>query len=282
MTKLLSTYAALLLLLLGILAVFVARTALAMTGQEPPRLNDLFTVLVLVGSLYLLLTAHSTLRRLDWTIGIGLGAVVGLTMLPASLFTPYPFFGLVGDNSGQAVVRGLCTALAALGGLVILRRGGPVAFSAVQGGWRRSGRSVALGLGVGAPLALLNVLALRLTQSRDVAWQSPLAALLDALQPALVEEVVYRFALLGLFWLILRGSLTGRAGWVAGGLALLVHNFMHFDDLFVQNPLAAVGMGAIMALLWGLPPTLLALRRDLESAIAFHWIQDAARFVAGY
>ena len=106
--------------------------------------------------------------------------------------------------------------------------------------------------------------------------------MLDALQPALVEEVVFRFALLGLLWLLLRPSQPQRAGWLAGLLALLVHNFMHFDDLFVQNPLLALGMGLVMGIIWGLPLTLLALRRDLESAIAFHWMQDAARFLAGF
>jgi hypothetical protein len=52
------------------------------------------------------------------------------------------------------------------------------------------------------------------------------------------------------------------------------------------NPICQVSWpelgGAAMALLWGLPPTILALRRDLESAVAFHWIQDAARFLAGF
>jgi hypothetical protein len=76
--------------------------------------------------------------------------------------------------------------------------------------------------------------------------------------------------------------LPDQAAWLSGLLALLVHNFAHFDDLFLQSPLAALGMGLVMALLWGLPPTLLALRRDLESAAAFHWIQDAARFLAGF
>jgi len=76
-------------------------------------------------------------------------------------------------------------------------------------------------------------------------------------------------------------SLPGSAGWLAGLPALFIHNFMHFDDLWPQAPLTALGMGLAMALLWGVPPTVLALRRDLESAIAFHWIQDAARFLAG-
>jgi|GEM_PF-4049502 hypothetical protein len=29
------------------------------------------------------------------------------------------------------------------------------------------------------------------------------------------------------------------------------------------------------------PLTVLALRRDLESAVGFHWVQDAARFIGG-
>jgi VanZ family protein len=97
-----------------------------------------------------------------------------------------------------------------------------------------------------------------------------------------VEEVIYRFAFLGLLWLALRKPLPNQAAWLAGLLAMLAHNFMHFDDLFLQAPLMALGLGTGMAILWGLPPTILALRRDIESAIAFHWIQDVARFLAGF
>jgi hypothetical protein len=38
----------------------------------------------------------------------------------------------------------------------------------------------------------------------------------------------------------------------------------------------------VVMLLWGVPPLILARRRGLESAITFHWIQDVARFLAGY
>lgn len=269
------------LLLAGILALFVGRTALAANG-EPPRLNDLFTALTIIGSLALLLTGHRHLRPIDWLAGLGVGGVVGVTMAFATLFSPYPFFGIVRDAFGQALVRGICSAVALWSGLVVMRRGGPVQLRIAHREWGRVGKSVALGLAVGAPLAILNAFALRLTGGKAIEWQNPLAALLDALQPALVEEVIYRFALLGLFWLALRASQAERAGWLAGLLALLVHNFMHFDDLFLQAPLVALGMGLVMALLWGLPPTLLALRRDLESAIAFHWVQDVARFVVGF
>lgn len=80
----------------------------------------------------------------------------------------------------------------------------------------------------------------------------------------------------------LRKTLPEKAAWLAGLLAVLVHNYAHFDDLFLQSPLTALGLGAVLALFWGLPPLILARRRELESAIAFHWLQDVARFLTGF
>jgi membrane protease YdiL (CAAX protease family) len=73
-----------------------------------------------------------------------------------------------------------------------------------------------------------------------------------------------------------------RAIWTSGVLAMLIHNYSHFDDLFVQSPLVALGMGLVVAIVWGLPEMLLARYKGLESAIAFHWVQDFARFLAGF
>jgi hypothetical protein len=203
-------------------------------------------------------------------------------MVFATLFSAYPFLGFVDSNTGQALIRGSFTAIATLGGLVIMRQDGPVQFHAANRNWKNAGRGILVGLAVGLPLAVLNVFALQVTQGHPIDWQNPLTALLDALQPVVVEEVIYRFALWGLFWLMLRKSLPERSVWLAGLLSMLVHNYSHFDDLFLQSPLMAIGMGAVLALFWGLPPLILARRRGLESAIAFHWVQDAARFLAGF
>jgi hypothetical protein len=276
-----SKYRLLLFLVASILTIFIVRTALAARGN-PPRLNDLFTAITLAGSLGVLLTKYRSLQKSDWIAAITLGGVVGAGMVFATLFLPYPFFEIVRGNSGQAVVRGLSATLAMLGGLVITRRGGPVQVRAANVEWRKAGTSLVLGLGIGVPLAVMNVFALQLTQGKSIIWQSPLAAIIDALQPGIVEEVIYRFALLGLLWLALHKTIPQHAAWLAGLLALLVHSFMHFDDLFLQAPLVALGMGLAMAVIWGLPLTILVLRRDLESAIAFHWIQDLARFITGF
>ncbi len=235
-------------------------------------LNDLFTLITLAGSLAVCITGYRCLRKIDWVIAVCLGAVVGAGMVFATLFTPYPFFGVVRNNLGQAWVRGFCVTLATLGGLVIMRQGGPVKILAAAGEWKKSARGILLGLAIGLPLAAVNVIALQFTQGQAIAWQNPLAALLDALQPGIVEEVIYRFALWGLLWLVLRKTLPGQSAVLAGLLATLVHNYQHFDALFVQSPFVALGMGLVMTLIWGLPPFFLARNRGLELAIAFHWI----------
>jgi len=276
-----SQYRIFLFLVVSILTLFIVRTALASRGN-PPRLNDLFTAITLVGSLVVWVAGHRGLQRSDWVVAIVTGVVVSVTMAFATLFSPYPFFGIVRDNLGQAVVRGLSATVAMLGGLVIMRQGGPVQVLAVTGEWRKLGRNLLLALAVGTPLALVNVFVLQMSQGQPIDWQNPLAALRDALQPAIVEEVVYRFAFLGLLWLALRKSLPNRAAWLSALLAMLVHTYMHYDELFVQAPLVALGMGLAVLVLWGLPLTYLILRRGLEPAVAFHWIQDVARFVSGF
>lgn len=200
----------------------------------------------------------------------------------STLYTPYPFFGVIQSHTGQAWIRGAFTFLATLGGLAITRQGGPVLFRAISLEVGRSGLGILFGLTVGLPLSILNVFALQISERQVIVWQSPLSAALDALQPAIVEEVIYRFALWGVLWLILKNSMLDRAVWASGILAMLIHNYSHFDDLFVQSPLIALGMGLIVAIVWGLPEMLLARYKGLESAIAFHWVQDAARFMVGF
>jgi len=274
-------YMTLSLLSAGIVAIIVLRALLA--GHfAVPHTFQIFDTLTVAGALLVARRGQRHLHGQDWISALVLGAVVGVGMAFATLFLPYPFLGLIRGNPDQAVLRGGFTAIAALGGLVIMRRGGPVTFHVANGDWRSAGRGLLTGLVVGLPSAVLNVFDLQLTQGGSTRWQSPLAAALDALQPGVVEEVIYRFALWGLLWLPLRDAWPKRSVWLAGLLALLAHNYAHFDDLFRQAPLVALGMGAVLALLWGLPPLTLARRRGLESAIAFHWLQDAARFLAGF
>ena len=274
-------YQSFILITAVIIAIFLARTLLA-ARYNIPRLFELFDILTIAGSLVVYLKGFRHLRRGDWVCAVILGAAVSAGMGFATLFTPFPFLGIAHSNREQALLRGLFTTLATLGGLIIMRQGGPVPFHAANGNWRKMLRGVWIGLAVGLPLAVINVFALQFTQGHPITWQNPLSAMLDALQPGIVEEVIYRFALWGLLWMVLQKTLPDKTVWLAGLLSMLVHNYAHFDDLFLQSPLTALGMGAVLALFWGIPPLILARRQGLESAVAFHWIQDAARFLAGF
>ena len=119
-------------------------------------------------------------------------------------------------------------------------------------------------------------------QKQPVNFGDPLMAAFRALQPGIVEEVAYRYALLGMIWFVMHKAWPERAVLIAGLLSLLVHNYAHFDALLRDNLGFALAYGAVVGLVWGLPMTLLAVRRDLESAAAFHWVQDFLRFAGGF
>ena len=107
-------YTTLLLVIAAIITIFLARAVMA-SVIPAPRTFEFFDILAVAGASLVLLKSHRHLRRGDWTTALILGAVIGAGMLFATLFTPYPFPGIVHDNIGQAWVRGLFTFLATLG-----------------------------------------------------------------------------------------------------------------------------------------------------------------------
>jgi hypothetical protein len=268
-------------LVVGCVLIFVLRNGLARAIQLP-RTFELFDTITVAGAFIAILVGYGRLTRRDWLVSAIVGLFIGAQLPFASLFSPYPFFQVVQNSFVHGLIRGMYTAIALLGGLVVMRYGGPVRVRLANGEGRKALISLAMGAGVGIPLAVLNMFANRLTQGRPFEWQSPFLAAVDALQPAIYEDVLYRLAFLGLAWWVLRRAWPDKtASLLAGVLATLVHAYAHLDDLFITQPLAALGMGAVMALIWGVPLTFLALRRDLESSIGFHWIQDTLRFFAG-
>lgn len=264
----------------AILAVFVARTVLA-NSFRLPRLFEIFDLFTVAASLVIVIRGRGALRATDWISSIAIGIGLGILVPFATLFNPYPFLDRFDGPMLHAVLRGSDVALALLGGIVIMRWGGPVPLRLARGEWHKAVWGVVFGALIGIPLAVLNLFANSWTQAQPMIWQNPLAAGLDALQPAVLEEVVYRFALLGLLWLILRSAFPRQAVWISGLLVILIHSYGHYSELLVQSPVVALGMGAVMGLIWGVPLTILASRRDLESAIGFHWMQDALRFWGG-
>lgn len=264
----------------GIVAVFAARTLMA-SSFRMPRLFEIFEALTLFGSIVVVLRGLAFLKRADWFISVAIGLVIAIEMQSATLFNPYPIWDRWDGPVIQGVGRGGLTAVAALGGIVIMRRGGPVLLRMAAGQWGKAAWGLCLGAVVGIPLAILNLFANSMVQGKTFVWQNPLAAGMDAVQPGIFEEVIYRFALLGILWLILHKEFPRQATWLAGALAIAVHSYSHYTELFVTAPLMAVAMGTVLGIVWGVPLTILAIRRDLESAVGFHWMQDALRFYGG-
>jgi hypothetical protein len=245
-------------------------------------LFEAFDTLVVLASLGVVATGLHLLRRRHVVLAVVAGLGLGL-LVPFTGF--YPLLGWLVppgiERAWSALGHGAGVSVALLAGIVIARRGGPVRLRLAGGDVRSAVQGLGFGALVGLPLAALNAVANVVVQGRPFAWQASAFPFVEALEPGLVEEIVYRFALLGLVWLALRPYWGRHAPWLAGAFALLVHTFAHNGELLLTQPLVYLGFGAVLAVVWGVPLTVLALRRDLESAAGFHWVQDAVRFMGG-
>lgn len=144
------------------------------------------------------------------------------------------------------------------------------------------GRSLAFGALVALPLAAVNNLYFYLNAGA-VSFRNVFASAFEALSPAIHEEIIFRFFALALCLYLLRASPARR--WVTAAaitLAVVPHSLNHLPALFLENPAMGLAMLAATSLLFGLPMALLQLRRNLESAIAFHWLIDFVRFLFGF
>jgi hypothetical protein len=143
-------------------------------------------------------------------------------------------------------------------------------------------KNAGLGILFALPLAALNNLYFYLN-SGPVEFKSLLGSALEALSPAIHEEVIFRFFMLALVIYLLRFNLPDR--WVmvtAVFLAVVPHSLNHLPELFLQNPVMGLVMLLATSLIFGLPMALLQIKKDLGSAIAFHWFIDFARFWMGF
>jgi hypothetical protein len=243
-----------------------------------PTLFEIFNLSILALSVIVLVRYHTDLSKLDVVLVTTIGIIIGVTITFTS------FYPLVPLSNGILVSIGHGTSLAIIfaAGLIIARQGGPIQLSLARDDVKESGSGILIGLLIGVPFAIINALALSLMQGQPFVMQDYFLSGIGALQPGLVEEVVYRLALLNMIWALMRVYVPEKAVMLAATLALLIHNYAHLTDLFVIQPLFAIMYGGIIGLLFGLPMTILAVKRNLESSIAFHWIVDFVRFLGGF
>jgi hypothetical protein len=89
----------LILLLAGIEAIFLGR-ALLSTNFTMPYTFHLFDAITVIAAIVVLLEGHPYLQGADWFITLVPGLVIDIGVLFATLFSPYPFFGVVRSHEG--------------------------------------------------------------------------------------------------------------------------------------------------------------------------------------
>lgn len=185
-------------------------------------------------------------------------------------------------SSVDTVQEGIIVILTFLGASALLRGQQNPTISAFRDGPAGLVRAALFGIGIAIPFAFLNNAFFYLGAGR-VQIANPIGSAWMALSPGISEEIIFRFFVISLCVQLLRGG-TSRKWAVAAGmfLGIVPHSLNHLPDLFLLNPGQAVFMLVATCLLFGLPMALLQLKRNLETAIAFHWFIDFTRFVLGF
>ncbi len=220
-----------------------------------------------VGALGVILFKWRSITLKSVVLGAVLGALSGTShsLHDASLLGILP--------------EGIAVLLTFVAGMTLFRALGSTRVPAFEGGLAKS---LGLGILLAVPLALVNNLYF-FFQNGAPQFQSAIYSAFEALSPGIHEEVVYRYFVLAACLTFLKGSSHPRWVWtIAIVMAVVPHSLLHLPDLFLQNPLMGLAMLLATSLLFGLPMALLQVRRNLESAMAFHWLIDAVRFVFGY
>ncbi|KAJ49720.1 hypothetical protein BD780_001565 [Clostridium tetanomorphum] len=154
--------------------------------------------------------------------------------------------------------------------------------SLVESKFKKAIISLILGALISIPLGIINFLYFKNTTGY-LSWQNPIISAFLALQPGIVEEIVFRFFIMNVFITIL-SKYSNKKYTVAISMFLGVvpHSLCHFSELWIINPVNAIVMLVLTSLLFGLPMAYLQYKRDLETAISFHWCIDFIRFLGGF
>jgi hypothetical protein len=214
------------------------------------------------------------LKRLPGVRVMGVGLVLGTVSAAAH--------ALHDPGLAWSLQEGFAVWVCFVAGALLFEQPGARTVRAFEQPPVRLGRSVLLGCLIAVPLAIINNLYFYLNAG-TVEFENLFRSALAALSPAIHEEVIFRYFVLAVvFHLLGPGAARGPALVAALGLAVVPHSLNHLPDLFLENPAMGLAMLVATSLLFGLPMALLQVRRNLETAMAFHWFIDFARFWFGY
>jgi hypothetical protein len=263
---------------LGVAALALGYAGLVLTNYLLPlshgsltfRLWDWTELALALVALVLLILYRQLLEAGTAALGFGLAA---LSTLSYRLNDPGPTLMLQ-----EAFAIWACFSA----GVVLFKQVEASKIPAFQLPLGRMGKNFAFGLLVAIPLAVINNLYFYASQG-GFRLQNVFYSAFEALRPAIYEEIVFRFFVLALCFYLLRSSASPRLATIAAlALAVVPHSLNHLPDLFLENPLMGVAMLFATSLLFGLPMAVLQIKKNLEAAIAFHWLIDFARFLFGF
>ncbi len=254
-----------------------------------------FAALYLLNYLVPLGNSNYTTRIWDWTeLALAAGALVviafcwravrgSMVWMGAALGVISGLSYFVDDRSVRgAITEGIAVWLTMVAGAVLFQSLKERAVTAFQTPLAGIARGIGFGILLAVPLAVVNNLFFFL-QNGAPRFQNILFSAAEALSPGIHEEAVFRYFVLAACFTLLQGSQRPRLAMAAAvTMAVVPHSLLHLPDLFLTNPLMAVGMLVATSLLFGLPMALLQIKRSYETAAAFHWFIDFARFIFGY
>jgi hypothetical protein len=205
-------------------------------------------------------------------------SLLGLVLAAISAFS----YSLDYPDFRGSLEEGLAVWVCLLGGVALFRDLKTQVVPAFQPPLTNIGRSLLFGMAVAIPLAAVNNLYFYLNAG-EVQFTNVFYSAIEALSPAIHEEIVFRFFVLAVCLSLLKGITSPSLRiFAAIFLAVVPHSLNHLPDLFLQNPLMGLLMLTATSLLFGLPMAWLQVRRNLETAIAFHWFIDFIRFLFGF
>ncbi|WP_027624443.1 CPBP family intramembrane glutamic endopeptidase [Clostridium lundense] len=184
----------------------------------------------------------------------------------------------IGTTIKEAVIL-FCSFIAAC---LLSKGNNNIKSSLVESKFKKAILSLVLGALISMPLAIINFFYFKNTTGY-LNWQNPITSAFLALQPGIAEEIVFRFFIMNVFITILSKHVDKKHTIaISMFLGVVPHSLCHFSQLWIVNPISAIVMLMLTSLLFGLPMAYLQYKRDLETAISFHWCIDFIRFLGGF
>lgn len=143
--------------------------------------------------------------------------------------------------------------------------------------------TIFLGVVAGGVLGFINLL---LAGGQTPEFAPSFYALVVSLNPGISEEITFRLFLYAFSIYLLGDQIQNRKETIWLYVLMIVpHVLLHFPDMYFVDGTLTLDLGSlligpgILALLFGLPMTLLMVKRDLSAAMITHTLVDFIRFI---